>query len=181
MHHQVSQAAKNKMSRNAWRPARPWSISCKRTSMALFATLLLATLASSTGNYTMVLFYFSPYISCISHGIQFRPSPPSPLLLPSSLYPTNHHIRWTRAKSDPSKHLSPLNISLAHPFHMLQTRASASEPSGSHSLLLRLVSSVLPCSSHSLSLSSLVVIVISLLFILMIHTGIVPRSWSSWK
>ena len=55
------------------------------------------------GNTTMVLFYFSPYISCISHGILFPPlplsfSPPSPLLLPS-LYPTNHRIGGSTSSS----------------------------------------------------------------------------------
>ena len=57
----------------------------------------------------MVLIYFSPYIFCIPYGIQLLPSCPSPssLLLP---YPTNHHIGGTRAKSEPSKHLSSLNV-----------------------------------------------------------------------
>ena len=51
------------------------------------------------------------------------------------------------------------------PTSMLQTRASASETIGNHSLLLLLllVSSLLPCSSHSLSLYSLVPLVISFL------------------
>ena len=110
----MSQAARNETSRNVWRPARPWSIGHKRTSMHLFVTLLLATLASFTGNSTMVLFDFFPYISCIPHGIQLLSSlppfsPPSPLLLPCSLYPTNHYIGG-RAKSEPSKHLSSLNV-----------------------------------------------------------------------
>ena len=74
IHYQVSQAAKDETSRNAWRPTRPWSISHKRTSMPLFATLLAATLASSTGNSTMVLFCFSPCISYIPHGIELLPS-----------------------------------------------------------------------------------------------------------
>ena len=76
------------------------------------------------------------------------------------------------------------------PTSMLQTRASASETNGNHSLLLLLlVSSLLPCSSHSLSLYSLVPLVISFLvfyplsfvFFTDVHTGIVPRSWSNRK
>ena len=108
--HQASQAAKNETSRNAWRSARPWSTSYKRTSMPLFATLLLATLVSSTVNSTMVLILFlslhllHPARNSTSPLPPLLPSPlPSPPLLLPSLNPTNHHIGGTRAKSEPSK------------------------------------------------------------------------------
>ena len=73
------------------------------------------------------------------------------------------------------------------PNSMLQTRASASETNRNHSLLL--VCSGLPCSSHSLSLSSLsssslsryLCFTLSLVYFTDVHTGIVPRSWSNRK
>ena len=114
--HQTSQAAK-KLAVEKRVEGRPWSISYKRTSMPLFATLLLATLVSSTVNSTMVLILFlslhllHPARNLTSPLPPLLPSPlPSPPLLLPSLNPTNHHIGGTRAKSEPSKHLSFLNV-----------------------------------------------------------------------
>ena len=96
--HQTSQAAK-KLAVEKRVEGRPWSISYKRTSMPLFATLLLATLVSSTVNSTMVLILFlslhllHPARNLTSPLPPLLPSPlPSPPLLLPSLNPTNHHI-----------------------------------------------------------------------------------------
>ena len=127
---------------------------------------------------------------------------------PHSTYSTRALTTGDVSHAHPLRHTQPrtLFISLSHclstsrphrmeasltpytPNSMLQTRASASETNGKHSLLLLLlVSLLLPCSSHSVSLTSLVLLVISLLvfyslvFFTDVHTGIVPCSLSNWR